>query len=265
LCLAAGLTGSPTAAAAGLRGLLELNGHHVRWLPAEAGADTVVTYAFLDQPRSFPGARNCTAMLPLDELTQRSGLELAAVEQETAAAFAVWSAQAPLAFRRIDDPGQADILIGAQLGSRGIAFTNVADLSGPVGGTANLLQATICLDPAERWEIQGDGDPETYVVRRVLAHEIGHAIGLDHYGRRGGIMGFGYDDEPIGPADARLSPLDIAAVTFLYGGRAPVQPAADLPLRTADLPPVCGEPDAPRSAECALGMSRRPAEPLSRP
>ena len=86
------------------------------------------------------------------------------------------------------------------------------------GGTAitSLTQAAICLNPEVSWRTAPDGDRDSYDLRLVLAHEIGHAIGLDHPGREGQLMGFAYQGNL-----SDLTPGDVAGVVLLYGPKPP--------------------------------------------
>jgi Matrixin len=112
-----------------------------------------------------------------------------------------------------------DILIGAQAVPRRIAFANVwHDAEAAAGAIAPLTRATICLNPLIPWEIGpvpvalGGLD-----LRVALAHEIGHAIGLDHPGPSGTLMGYRTQPELDG-----LMPGDVAGARALYG-----RPAGD--------------------------------------
>lgn len=214
------------------RGLLVLAGQPVKWGSASFGSGAELTFAFLDRARSDPQARNCREMIPLDGLLARSAIAPESFRREVLAAFAVWAAAADLTFREVPSVEAADIVIGAQLGSRGVAYANVHQDRSAGAGIAPLSKASICLDPGETWEIVADGNPDTFVLSRVMVHEIGHAIGLDHYGRTGGLMGFAYLEPGKGAADLHPSALDLAAVTRLYG-----------PLRGGQLLLV-GQPEA---------------------
>ncbi|MEK0083692.1 matrixin family metalloprotease [Benzoatithermus flavus] len=231
----------------GDRGLLKLAGHYVKWGPLAYGSPAEITYAYLQETRSFPGARNCAAMAPIATLLTPAGITFQSFDREIAAAFRLWSEAASLRFVRIDDADRADIVIGAQAGSAGVAFTNVVQkpaASGPIDG---IGRSTICLDPSERWEIGIDGDPKTYNVRYVATHEIGHAIGLDHQGRDHGIMGFAYQEKVASPGAIRLAQSDIDAVVRLYG------PAGDaVPVQAAAQP---GEPCPAAAAANATALA----------
>jgi hypothetical protein len=199
------------------RGLLKLAGHHVKWGVLAYGSRATVTYAYLTEPRTFRAARNCRRMTPISDLLTRSGIGPAAFDSEVAAAFALWAAAADLRFARVDDAAEADIVIGAQAGPAGVAFTNVFQEVVEAGPIDGIGRATICLDPSERWEVAVDGDPNSYNLRYVAAHEIGHAIGLDHRGRDQGIMGFAYQERIASPGEIRLAATDAAAAARLYG------------------------------------------------
>ena len=65
-----GLGGAHAQTFLGFR-LLDLDGILVRWGVTSAEPVTV-TYAFVEQPVEFKDARNCSAMVPVDDLLARS-------------------------------------------------------------------------------------------------------------------------------------------------------------------------------------------------
>lgn len=195
--------------------LLELGGRTVRWTIPENGLPATITYAFLAQPAQFPGARNCDAMLPPEAALKPSRIDTADFRREVRAAFAAWEKAANVVFRETASTADAGILIGADAKARGRAFTNVA-LHEDGGRAAKRMgairQSLICLNPLRPWKIGFDGNLDVYDVRFTITHEIGHAIGLDHPGAEGQLMGYRYVEKGRG-----LKPGDIAGAVALYG------------------------------------------------
>jgi hypothetical protein len=199
---------APAAAAeAAAFRLLRIDGVHVKWGRPTPGSGAAVTYGFATAKASFPDAINCRELAPMAALAARP-----AVERAAAAAFAMWSRAADVAFRPAGPGETPDILIGAQARPKGIAFANVWH-GAPDRGVAPLTRATICLNPTLAWTI-GDGPvPDGALdLSTVLAHEIGHAIGLDHPGAAGALMGYSNQ----GSMDA-LMPGDVAGARAIYG------------------------------------------------
>lgn len=194
--------------------MLRLEGNAVRWRRPTDGADLVVSYGMLTGPQAFQGARNCRKMTSLDDLVAASGVGSPALRQELAAAFAMWEAVAGLSFREAEEGAPADILIGAQVEPEGWAFADVFYNAASAERIKPISQALICLNPTRRWKVGFDGDLKTYDLRYTLAHEIGHAIGLDHPNGAGQIMGYRYEER-----FRALQPGDVKGAITLYGGR----------------------------------------------
>lgn len=214
MALAAMLVAAPTAAAQGplLFRLLELKGTPVKWGEPTLGTGAQVTYAFVDRATTFDQARNCRAMQPVDGLLAHSTIDRVAFEAEVAKAFDVWTTVADIRFRRVADPATADILIGAQARPLGRAFTNVAHSQSVAGDVRPIEQSLICLNPVQPWKIGFDGNLDIYDLRYTIAHEIGHAIGLDHPGASGQVMSYRYDER-----FQVLQAGDVSGVVRLYG------------------------------------------------
>ena len=192
--------------------LLELNGYQVKWGEQQLGAGATVSYAFANSPMHFEDARNCRNLAPAAELAEHADIPLKALKREAHAAFGEWEQVAGVSFRQADDPGDADIIIGSQARPRGPAFANVTHQPGAIDGIKTIERALVCLDPNHAWKIGFDDDTDAYDLRYTLMHEIGHAIGLDHPGPSGQVMGFQYDE-----AFDRLQAGDQRGAQRLYG------------------------------------------------
>jgi hypothetical protein len=190
--------------------LLELGGFQVKWGEPRLGRGAEVSYGFAHAPQSFPDAVNCRELAPIDRLA--GDWDRARLAQVAATAFELWGAAADIAFRPARPGETPDILIGSQGRPDRIAFANVwPDRTRGKAGVRPLARATICLNPDLVWvpdaAAAGQADLGT-----VLAHEIGHTLGLDHPGPVGALMG--YRDQ--GDVDA-LMPGDVAGAVALYG------------------------------------------------
>ncbi len=209
------LAGPAPAEPAGRFRLLELDGALIKWGPASFQKGATVSFALLDAGRNDPSAINCRAMTGMAGLLAASGLTQAAFEERLAGALTLWQAAADITFVAAGSADSADIVIGAQAEPRGIAYTNVTHAREKDSRFARMGQATICLNPAVAWRAGGEAAPEAapvYELGRVLAHELGHAVGLDHPGTRGEVMAFSYQED----LDT-LTEGDIAGILLLYG------------------------------------------------
>ena len=195
--------------------LLILDGQHVKWGQPILGHGAKVTYAFAGSTLEFPGARNCSAMTSIAALLTLSRISEAAFEEEIAAAFAMWADIANVTFQKVAGPAEANIVIGAQAEPSGYAFANVAHRASATDGVSTIDKSLICLNPTKPWKIGFGGDDVIYDLRYTLAHEIGHAIGLDHPAQPSGqLMSFQY-----GERFRHLQLGDISGAAALYGDR----------------------------------------------
>jgi hypothetical protein len=213
--LAAGLlsavTGTAGAADAESYKILKLDGNNVRWQPV-AGKAPIISYAIATQPMDFPGARNCQKVTAPGELLASSALTIATFRDEVAAAFAMWQSVADIHFREVDSPTDADIVLGAQVEPTGHAFADVFYDAASRERLKPISKSLVCLNPSKAWKIGFNGDLRTYDIRYTIAHEIGHAIGLDHPNGAGQIMGYRYEER-----FRQLQPGDVAGAVALYG------------------------------------------------
>ncbi|WP_198411278.1 matrixin family metalloprotease [Marinimicrobium alkaliphilum] len=191
--------------------LLELSGTKVKWGERRLGVGARVSYAFATEALRFDNAHNCRDLAPMEALSGER-LSMETLERETAAAFNIWERAAGLSFHQVSDPQEADIILGAQGRPRGRAYANVDYAPDPEGDVRTIKQALVCLNPEQQWKVGFDGDKNVYDIRYTLIHEIGHAIGLDHPGPSGQVMGFRYTESFAG-----LQPGDLRGVRLLYG------------------------------------------------
>lgn len=218
--ITAGCLAIPASVQAALDGyrLLERDGYKVKWGEKRLGIGARISYALaretlhMDDRRAWlADARNCGHLAPADALAGEH-LPMETLARETAAAFRVWERAANLSFHEVTDIGDADIVIGAQGEPRRRAFANVAYTADADDGVNTIEQALVCLNPEEVWKVGFGGDESVYDLRYTLIHEIGHAIGLDHPGPSGQVMGFRYTE-----AFHDLQPGDLRGVQRLYG------------------------------------------------
>ena len=194
--------------------LLKFGGTSVRWRNVTPGQAPMVSYGIIAATREFSGARNCRKVTSLDWLAATSQLSVEVIRREIDSAFAMWQAAANINFRAVEAPLTADILIGAEVEPVGWAFADVSYEAGSENKLKRISQSLICLNPLKRWKVGFDGDLESYDLRYAIAHEIGHAIGLDHPAAEGQIMGYRYEEQ-----FRDLQPGDVAGAVLLYGRR----------------------------------------------
>ena len=196
--------------------LLKFGGTGVRWRNATPGQAPMVSYGIVAETREFIGARNCQKLTSLDRLAATSQLSGELIRQEIDSAFAMWQAAANINFRAAEAPLTADILIGAEVEPEGWAFANVSYEAGSKDRLKPISQSLICLNPLKPWKVGFNGDLKSYDLRYTIAHEIGHAIGLDHPAAGGQIMGYRYEE-----TFRDLQPGDVSGAILLYGKRQP--------------------------------------------
>ncbi len=202
-----------------------------KWGPAAFGTGATVTYSYM------PTGTSCAAEFAGCSISAMADFLPAGFGAAISAAFAAWSAVADITFVLVADDGAAfnapttsgDIRLGGHTfdGPSGVLAHGFYP---PANGAT--AAGDIHFDSAEAWKI-GFGGPG-FDIFQVMAHEIGHAIGLDHTGVAGSLMNPFYTEAFSGPqAD------DIAGATFIYGSPVVVPPTvpvpAALPLLTVAL------------------------------
>ncbi|MCB1528343.1 MAG: matrixin family metalloprotease [Hyphomicrobiaceae bacterium] len=191
--------------------LLRIDQAQARWLPGADGVVTI-TYALIDSNLDFPNARNCTNMSPITRLTEQAGISRDRLAKQMVLAARLWEHVTNVRFVETSDLTKAKLLIGTQVHPRGRAFTNVELTGADPARPQTIARALICFNPERPWKIGFDGRLNIYDLQYTLAHELGHAIGLDHAGAKGQLMDFRYTEK-----FSDLQPGDIAGAVALYG------------------------------------------------
>jgi hypothetical protein len=130
--------------------------------------------------------------------------------------FQLWSSISNLHFiQNIWAPENQIINIGATpidgqwgiLGQGGYNYTNA-------GGSWHIAGGIVDMDANENWDpIIGNGNPQgSFDFFTVAAHEIGHALGLDHSGNSNDLMYAYYNGEKTWASAG-----DVANIRSLYG------------------------------------------------
>jgi hypothetical protein len=135
---------------------------------------------------------------------------------EIVRAFAAWSDVANITFTEVNDDNAAvnAFTTGGDIRIGGAVFDGPGNILGhgwfPDSTNGGSLAGDIHFDIAENWTI-GFAGPG-FDIFTVAAHEIGHAIGLDHSTVPGSLMNSSYTE-----AFSGLQADDILGAQFIYG------------------------------------------------
>ena len=192
-----------------------------------------VTWSLMDTGVKKSSAETFTALADFMTFDYKSVIN---------ASFDAWSSVADIQFVEVADGGEAfgaltansaDIRIGGHdFGGAGGVLAHAYFPPGWGGVTGDIH-----FDVDEMWKDQDGGSG--FNLYRVLTHEIGHAIGLDHENNLDALMNPYYTEStPMG-----LDADDIAGAQYLYGASSIVNPtttdsdSSDLYANTIDPDP----------------------------
>lgn len=178
-----------------------------KWGSPTFGTGAVVTYSYM----SAGIATDNGLTVSLDSIMP------AGYKTAMEAAFNAWSAVADITFVEVADGGEdfnasgtsGDIRIGAH-NMGGPGGTLAHGFYPPVNG--NTAAGDIHFDSTDTWKIGFGGTG--FDIFQVMAHELGHAIGLDHSSVPNSLMNPFYTE-----AFSGLQADDIAGAQFIYGAR----------------------------------------------
>lgn len=184
-----------------------------KWGSPVFGTGATISYSFM------PTGASCAQELPNCEhaaITALADFMPAGYLDAINAALAAWSSVANLTFIQVLDDGLPfNVGTSGELRFGGHPFDGPSNVLAhgfypPLNGLTAAGDMHYDID--DTWKVGFGGNANTFDIFQVTAHEIGHALGLDHTGVANSLMNPFYTEAFSGPqAD------DIAGMQFIYG------------------------------------------------
>lgn len=186
-----------------------------KWGPSTWGTGATLTYSFMPTGTSCADEFSGCTITAFGDF----GPAFSIWRSEVQSAMAAWAAVANLIFIEVADVGEAFNAATQLSGDLRFGGHNMGGAGGtlahgfypPLNGQS--AAGDIHFDTADCWEAATDGSGDgCFNIFQVTAHEIGHALGLDHTSVANSLMNPFYTEAFMGPqAD------DIAGMQALYG------------------------------------------------
>lgn len=147
-------------------------------------------------------------------------------ESAFAEALGYWTSVCAVVFVPTADPSKANLL--CKVGRIDGASSTLAWCELPEGRDTPQTQLNALFDSGEPWVSSADPPANRIDAVRVICHEIGHGLGLDH-GPEGNLLAPYYDPHIRAP-----QAWDISEAQLRYGPPVPVTPTTPPPVPPAN-------------------------------